>query len=368
MAIPSPTVPFLDLGRAVTECRGELDAAYTRVLDSGWFLLGDECRSFEADFASACTVDHAVAVSTGLDALILSLRALGIGRGDEVIVPGFTFIATWLAVSAVGATLVPVDVDETYNMDPALVESALTQRTRAIIPVHLQGRVADMGPLMSIARDHQLAVVEDAAQAHLARREGRTAGSIGTIAGFSFYPGKNLGALGDGGAVTTNDPELAARVRSLRNYGSVTKYVHTDQGVNSRLDELQCAFLRTRLKVLADWNSRRSSVADRYLAGLANSNCRLPVVEPDIHHVWHVFAIRVANRDQVQRDLADQGIETLIHYPTPPHLTGAYSEFSGMSLPVTERLASETLSLPIGPHMTAGEVDRVITAVLNALT
>lgn len=357
-------VPFLDLSAAVVECRDDFDDAYRRVLDSGWFLLGEEASAFEREFAAATGVEHAIVVSTGLDALVLALRAMDIGEGDEVIVPGFTFVATWLAVSAAGATPVPVDVDDaTCNLDPALIEAAITSRTKAIMPVHLQGRPAAMAAIADIAKRHGLGIIEDAAQAHLARRDGVPAGSFGDAAGFSFYPGKNLGALGDGGAVTTNDASLAARVRSLRNYGSVVKYVHDEKGVNSRLDELQCAFLRVRLERLAEWNARRARIAARYLEALADLELRLPAVEAGVDHAWHVFAIRVADRDRVQASLGDLGVQTLIHYPTPPHRTAAYAELGGADLPVADAICRETLSLPIGPHLSDGQVEAVVAAV-----
>lgn len=362
-------VPFLDLNAAVAEHRDELDAAYHRVLDSGWFLLGTETDAFEREFAQACGVEHAVVVSTGLDALVLSLRALDVGPGDEVIVPGFTFIATWLAVTATGARPVPVDVDDvTCNLDPDLVEAAVSPRTRAIVPVHLQGRPAAMSRILEIADRHHLFVVEDAAQAHLARSGGELVGGLGHAGAFSFYPGKNLGALGDGGAVTTHDPEVAERLRMLRNYGSRIKYVHDVPGVNSRLDELQCAFLRARLRALARWNDRRREIAGHYLTRLADCDLRLPAQEADIDHVWHVFAIRVADRTRVADQLAACGVQTLIHYPTAPHQTGAYAEFAEISLPVTEAICRQTLSLPIGPHLSWEHIEHVVASVRAVTT
>ena len=363
------SVPFLDLRAAVAECREGFDEAYRRVLGSGWFLLGEETAAFERDFAAAAGVAHAIVVSTGLDALVLALRAMDIGPGDEVIVPGYTFIATWLAVTAAGATPVPVDVDDaTNNLDPALVEAAITSRTRAIMPVHLQGRPAAMMELREVGRRYDLRIVEDAAQAHLARRDGQLVGSLGDAAGFSFYPGKNLGALGDGGAVTTNDPGIAERLRSLRNYGSVQKYVHDEKGVNSRLDELQCAFLRVRLERLPEWNARRVRIANRYLEAFADLNVQLPAIEPNVDHAWHVFAIRVAERERVQAALTARGVQTLIHYPMAPHQTRAYSELADASLPVAEAICLQTLSLPIGPHMSDAQVEHVVDAVRIAVS
>jgi dTDP-4-amino-4,6-dideoxygalactose transaminase len=288
---------------------------------------------------------------------------MGIGPGDEVIVPGFTFIASWLAVTAVGATPVPVDVDETCNIDVRLVEAAITERTTVIMPVHLQGQLADMDAIGEIARRHGLRVLEDSAQAHLARRGSHLAGSCGDAAAFSFYPGKNLGALGDGGAVTTDDDELAAELRALRNYGSTRKYVHDVPGVNSRLDELQCAFLRARLRRLPEWNRRRSAIAEHYRTAFADGAFALPVVAADSEHVWHVFAIRSPERDRIAQELLDAGIHTIVHYPTPPHRAGAYAEFAECELPVTDAICRETLSLPIGPHMTDEQVEYVVEHV-----
>lgn len=358
-------VPFLDLSASIRDCRDDLQQAFDRVLDSGWFVLGPETEQFESDFALACTANHAVGVGNGLDALVLGLRALGVGDGDEVIVPGHTFIATWLAVTAVGARPVPVDVlAGTANIDAEQIESAISDRTACIMPVHLYGQMADMTAIMKLARKHGLAVIEDAAQAHLAQFCGRTAGSIGDIAAFSFYPGKNLGALGDGGAVVTNSPRLAETVKSLRNYGSHIKYQHSLRGVNSRLDELQAAFLGVRLARLNQWTARRREIAAAYQSAFADLDLRLPAVDAHAEPVWHLYVVRSKRRQDFMAALADRGISTLIHYPTPPHLSGAFIEDFGTSqLPVTERMSSEIVSLPIGPHMDKYEIEKVIESV-----
>ena len=360
-------VLFLELAPAHAELRAELDAAYHRVMDSGWYLLGAELQQFESEFASYCGATHCVGVANGLDALHLILRAYRIGPGDEVIVPSNTYIATWLAVSYAGATPVPVEPDpRTYNLDPARIEQAITPRTRAIMPVHLYGQPADVDALLAVARAHKLKVIEDAAQSHGARYKGRRAGSLADAAGVSFYPSKNLGALGDGGAVTTNDPDLAQRLRALRNYGSLQKYDHACLGFNSRLDELQAAFLRVKLSKLDEWNARRRSLACRYwneLTGLPA--LQLPFVPEYAEPVWHIFAVRHPRRDALQSSLAAAGIGTLIHYPIPPHLSGAYSRsgFKPRDFPIAEEIASTELSLPLGPHLSPQQQDSVIEAL-----
>jgi dTDP-4-amino-4,6-dideoxygalactose transaminase len=349
-------VPFLDLGATYAELQTELDAAWRRVMESGWYILGKEVDAFEAEFAAYCGVGHCVGVANGLDALHLVLRAWDIGPGDEVIVPSNTYIATWLAVTYAGATPVPVEpLDDTFNIDPERIAAAITQRTRAIVPVHLYGQPADMNPIMAIARRHGLKVLEDAAQAHGARYHGRSAGSLGDAAGFSFYPGKNLGAFGDGGAVTTDDPALAARVRLLRNYGSSVKYVNDAAGFNSRLDELQAALLRVKLRRLDEWNRRRARAADWYMSELPlrHPDLRLPVVPKWTEPSWHLFVVRTRDRGALQGALATRGVGTLIHYPIPPHLQQAYTGlgFGAGSCPIAEAMAGEVLSLPMGPHL-----------------
>jgi dTDP-4-amino-4,6-dideoxygalactose transaminase len=360
-------VPYLALTPAYAELRDELDVAYRRVMESGRYILGAEVDSFERAFASYCDANHCVGVANGLDALHLILRAYGIGQGDEVIVPANTYIATWLAVSHAGAKPIPVEPDlRTYNLDPRRLRDAITARTRAIITVHLYGQPADMDPILAIAREHGLKVVEDAAQAHGARYRGRRTGTLADAAGFSFYPGKNLGALGDAGAIVTNDDALADRVRMLRNYGSRVKYDNELKGFNSRLDPLQAAFLQVKLAHLDEWNRRRRILADRYLEELADvPDLILPVVPDWADPAWHLFVIRHPRRDQLQKHLTRAGIGTLIHYPVPPHLSGAYAEdgWRAGDLPITEESAKTVLSLPLGPHLTADGVADAIRAV-----
>lgn len=358
-------IPFLDLRAAYLELQSEIDAAVARVLDSGWYILGPEVEAFEAEWADYCEAEAAVGVANGLDALTLSLRALEIGPGDEVIVPSNTYIATWLAVSAVGATPVPVEPDPTtHTLDPAAVATALTSRTRALLPVHLYGHPADLDPLLDLARSHGLAVVEDAAQAHGARYKGRRIGAHGDLVCWSFYPGKNLGALGDAGAVTTNRPDLAKRLRLLRNYGSREKYVNEIPGSNSRLDPLQAAVLRVKLAHLDDWTARRRALAAAYDAGLAGSGLVLPQAADWAEPVWHLYVVRSRRRDALQQSLAEAGIATLIHYPIPPHRQQAYANLSlRHPLPLAEQLASEVLSLPMGPHLAEEAVGEVVQAI-----
>jgi dTDP-3-amino-3,4,6-trideoxy-alpha-D-glucose transaminase len=356
------SVPFLDLAAPYRELHDELDAATQRVLASGWYLLGPEIEAFEAEFAAYCGAAHCVGVGSGLDAIELVLRALDIGPGDEVIVPAHTFIATWLAVAATGATPVAVEPDiRSYNIEPAAIEAAITPRTRAIVPVHLYGHPADLDAIDAIARRHGLPVIEDAAQAHGARYRGERIGSR-FAATFSFYPAKNLGALGDGGAVVTNDAGIAARVRLLRNYGSTIKYHHEIKGTNSRLDEIQAAVLRVKLARLDSWNARRTVVAQRYLTELPDT-VELPAVCSWAEPVWHLFVVRHVHRDRLRDHLTAAGVGTLIHYPIAPHMSAAFADSKTGPLPRTEQLAGEVLSLPIGPHLSGGQVDEVIAAV-----
>ncbi len=364
-------IPFLDLQAINWRHRDELHAALDRVLDSGWFILGNETQRFETEFAAFCGTRHAIGVGNGLDALTLVLRAWNIGPGDEVLVPSNTFIATWLAVSSVGARPVPVEPDpSSYNMAAEGIERALTPRTRAIVPVHLYGQMADMEAIMAIARRHGLKVLEDAAQAHGASLNGHLAGSFGDAAAFSFYPGKNLGALGDGGAVTTSDDDLARRLRSLRSYGSPIKYQHDEPGVNSRLDELQSAFLRVKLRDLLADNAHRTSIADRYRERLAQvPGVVLPQVVPKSSPSWHLFVIQCDARDRVASALAERGVQTIVHYPIAPHLQKAYAglRIAEHTLPVAESLHRRVLSLPIGPTMSQEEADRVAEAVAEVI-
>lgn len=357
-------IPFLDLKAPYSELKEEFDSAYRRVMESGWYILGQEVEAFEQEFASYCSVKHCIGVGNGLEALHLILCALGIGPGDEVIVPANTFIATWLAVSYAGATPIPVEPDEkTYNIDPERIEKAISKKTRAILPVHLYGQPADMDPINEIAKRHGLKVIEDAAQAHGSLCKRRKVGSLGDAAGFSFYPGKNLGAIGDGGAVVTNDDLIADKVRVLRNYGSRIKYHNETKGFNSRLDELQAAFLRVKLKKLNEWNKKRQRAADIYSHSLKDvSTLKLPYVPDWAAPVWHLYVIRHDNRDFLQRDLAEKGIGTLIHYPVPPHLSTAYFEkgWQTGSFPITEELSKSVLSLPIGPHLSDSQLDAIV--------
>ena len=358
-------IPFLDLKGQHNEIQSELDAAYRRVMASNSFILGEEVAAFEREFAEYCDVKYCIGVGNGLDALHLILRAYDIGPGDEVIVPANTYIATWLAVSYAGATPVPVEPDEkTYNIDPTKIEAAITKKTKAILPVHLYGQPADMDSIRKIAARFQLKVIEDSAQAHGARYKGKRVGGLGVASGFSFYPVKNLGAFGDGGAVTTNDPIITEKVRSLRNYGSPKKYLHEVKGFNSRLDELQAAFLRVKLQYLDDWNERRRKIANLYLEELSSSGyLTLPQVPSWAEPVWHLFVVLTPERDGLQKHLSDCGIQTLIHYPVPPHRQSAYQELSRLDLSVSERIHREVLSLPMSPVMSDGDADNVVKAV-----
>ncbi len=366
-------VPFLELKPAYDELREELDAAYHRVMDSGWYLLGAELEAFESEYASYCQTTHCVGVANGLDALHLALQACDIGPGDEVIVPSHTFIATWLAVTHAGATPVPVEPNiQTYNIDPNRIEQAITSRTKAIIPVHLYGQPADMDSIMELANRYDLMVVEDAAQAQGARYKGRRVGCIGHIAAHSFYPGKNLGAFADGGAVTTNDPQIGERIRTLRNYGSKVKYQNEVPGYNSRLEEIQAAFLRVKLKYLDEWNDRRKQIAKTYLTEFssltsAHSPLTLPVVPDWADPVWHLFVVRHPLRDELQKRLSSHGIGTLIHYPVAIHRSQAYADFSDFCLPLAEQLAGSVLSLPIGPQLGEQAVQQVVGKILEVV-
>lgn len=363
-------IPFLDLHATYAELKDELDAAYHEVMDSGWYLLGAQLEAFEHEFAAYVGAKHCIGMGNGLDALHLSLLAIGIKPGDEVIVPSNTYIATWLAATYAGATPVPVEPDpSTYNIDPNNIEAAITPRTRAIIPVHLYGQPADMDPILSIARAYNLRVLEDAAQAHGALYKSRRVGTLGDVAGWSFYPGKNLGAFGDGGAVTTNDDELAERLRMLRNYGSRVKYVNELQGFNSRLDEIQAAMLRVKLRYLDEWNARRRAVAAMYLEALQGTSLVLPAVPQWADPVWHLFVVRSQRRDSLQQQLQQAGVGTLIHYPIPPHMQAAYQELNicAGSLPIAEAIHREVLSLPMGPHLSEKQASEAIDAIHTLL-
>ena len=360
-------IPFLDLTSPYLELKPELDEAIDRVAASGWYIGGPEVEQFEEDYARYCGAAHAIGVANGLDALHLALRAMDVEPGDEVIVPSNTYIATWLAVSQCGATPVPVEPDAcTYNIDPALIEAAITPRTKVILPVHLYGQPANMDEILAIARKHGLRVLEDGAQAHGARYKGQRLGAHSDAVGWSFYPGKNLGAMGDGGAVTTNDAQLADRIRVLRNYGSREKYVNEVQGYNSRLDPLQAAILRVKLAHLDEWNARRSAVAERYRQSLGGCGLTLPYVPDWAEPVWHLYVVQHPQRDALQKALDAAGVGTLIHYPIPPHQQQAYVPvgWGQGAFPMAEGMAGLVLSLPMGPHLSTDH-EGLVTAAVN---
>jgi dTDP-4-amino-4,6-dideoxygalactose transaminase len=347
-------IAFLSLHDAYLELKVEIDTAIQRVLDGGWYIAGPEVEAFETEWAEYCGAKHAVGVANGLDALVLALRALGVGKGDEVIVPSHTFIATWLAVSSVGAIPVPVDPEPgTYTIDPSGIARAITARTRAIIPVHLYGHPADLNPILALAREHGLFVVEDAAQSHGARYHGKRIGAHGDIVCWSFYPGKNLGAMGDAGAITTDNADLAQSIRLLGNYGSSRKYVHAMQGVNSRLDPIQAAVLRAKLRHLDAWTDRRKSLADGYSVALEDLGLVLPQVAAYADHVWHLYVVQTDRREALMEQLAKAGIGSLIHYPIPPHMQEAYGHLGipADGFPRARQLATNVLSLPMGPQV-----------------
>lgn len=364
------SVPFLDLKAAHSELEAEVERQVIAVLRSGTFVGGEQVAAFESEWAEFTESSHCVGVGNGFDALTLALIAAGVGPGDEVIVPAHTFIATWLSVSASGAELVPVDVEPgSHLMDVAGVHRALGPRTRAIIPVHLYGDPVDLDPLLELAAEKEILVIEDAAQAHGASYRGRRIGSHGHVAAWSFYPGKNLGAAGDAGAITTTDAALAERVRMISNYGSMEKYVHRERGVNSRLDPVQAAVLRVKLRHLEEWNARRSAIAELYRSSIPPNNLMRPPVESGLS-AHHLMVIRCRERDRVRAELATAGIETGIHYPTPPDKQGAYrqlAEARGWNLAASEQLADAVLSLPMGPHLMREHAERVLEVLLPLL-
>jgi dTDP-4-amino-4,6-dideoxygalactose transaminase len=368
-----PRIPFLDLQAINARQADDLRAAFDRVLRSGWYVMGEELEAFEREFAAYCGVAHCVGVGNGLDALHLMLLAEDVGPGDEVIVPSNTFIATWLAVSQAGAKPVPVEPDpSTHNLDPGRIEAAITPRTRAVLAVHLYGQTCEMDAIRAVARSHGLKVYEDAAQAHGARYLGRRAGALGHAAAFSFYPGKNLGALGDAGAVVTDDAALATRLRQWRNYGARVKYHHDLPGRNSRLDEMQAALLRVKLRTLDADNAHRARLARIYQQELADLPLVLPHVPEGHEPVWHLYVVRTARRNEVLERLRRAGVEASVHYPVAPHLQPAYAGLGlpAGSLPVAEQLQEEVLSLPMGPHLTEADVVaacRVLREVLASL-
>lgn len=363
-------IKFLDLYSINQAHKEELKEAFERVLDSGWFIMGNELKQFENDFAAYCGTKHAIGVANGLDALILIIRAykeLGLfNEGDEILVASNTYIASILAISA--NNLVPVLVEpdlNTYNIDPSLVEAKISTKTVAILPVHLYGQLCDMTVINAIAKKHNLKVIEDCAQSHGAQYNGKLAGNWSDAAGFSFYPGKNLGALGDAGAVTTNDDELASALRALLNYGSHIKYQNLYKGINSRLDELQAALLGVKLKTLEQETAVKRAIANRYLNEIKNPKIILPEVKHQDAHVWHLFVIRTADRGDLQRYLNENEIQTVIHYPIPPHKQEAYKEWNGLSYPISEQIHAEVLSLPISSVMPVQEVSKVIEILNN---
>lgn len=355
-------IPFLDLKVPHVELRSEINEAVTRVLDSGWYILGPEVEAFEVEYAAYCGASHCIGVGNGLDALHLALRAMDVGPGDEVVVPSNTYIATWLAVSQCGATPVPVEpVEATFNIDPALIEGAITSRTKVILPVHLYGQPADLDPILTIAKKHGLKVLEDAAQAHGARYKNKRIGGHGDAVAWSFYPGKNLGAIGDGGAVTTDNSEIADRIRVLRNYGSRVKYVNELQGFNSRLDPIQAAVLRVKLAHLEEWNARRLVLAEEYASALNGAGLVLPIVPTWADSVWHLYVVRTGLREALRQHLTDRGVGTLIHYPIPPLSQHAYESlpYEPSEYPISASLANEVLSLPMGPHLDVADVCQI---------
>lgn len=376
-------IPFLDVSKSYSEIKPEIDEAIQGVLDSGMYILGEQNFLFEQEYAKYIGTKHCIGISNGLDALFLVLKAWGIGEGDEVIVPSNTYIATWLAVSYSGAKPVLVEPDiKTFNIDPDLIESAISGKTKAIIPVHLYGMPADMTPIMDIANKYNIKVLEDAAQAHGADYNGKKCGSLGNAAAFSFYPGKNLGAFGDGGAITTDDYELADKVRTLANYGSKLKYYNDSKGYNCRLDEIQAAILRVKLKYLDNWNKRRHQLAMSY-STISNYNIRLPYqdlecnrYEDVISYVlplsganvipcWHQYVIQSKTRDTLAQNLKSVDIETMIHYPVPPHKQKAYMEYNRMNFPIADKVANVCLSLPISPFHDLEDIERITSTITD---
>ena len=364
-------IPFLDLKATYIELKDELDEAISRTLNSGWYILGEETLHFERDFATYTGTKHCIGISNGLDALSISLRALGVNPKDEVIVPSNTYIATWLAVTHIGAIPIPIEPNpDTYTIDPYLIESAITDKTKVILPVHLYGQTADMDPIQAIAKKYNLKILEDAAQSHGAKYKFKSAGGLGDAAAWSFYPGKNLGAFSDAGAITTNNDQIASQARKLRNYGSQVKYLNEIKGVNGRIDELQSALLQVKLKYLDLWNERRTIQAMRYSKAFAHLPIKLPLVPSYTNPVWHLYVIQTEQRDYIQQKLKESGIETLIHYPIPPHEQIAYSDlkFQPSDFPLAQTMAKKVLSLPIGPHLTEENQDFIIDMIYKAFS
>jgi len=359
-------IPFLNLSAAYNELENELETAILRVSRSGRFILGEELCLFENEFSAYLGVNYCAGVGNGLDAIKIALLAVGVRPGDEVIVPAHTFIATWLAVSEIGAKPVPVEPNSrTFNIDPKLISKAITSKTKAILPVHLYGQPAELGSILNIASQYNLKVVEDAAQAQGSSYNGVKIGSHSDAVAWSFYPGKNLGALGDGGAVSTNSIEVSESIRKIRNYGSSVKYKHEILGINSRLDEIQAAVLRVKLKYLTSWNKRRAYIADYYQSNINTNDVELPNVIDGVIPAWHLYVIKLARRNELLDFLKNNNCESIIHYPTPPHLQNCYKEYSRLSLPITEKISQSVLSLPISPHHQLDEIDHICQLINN---
>lgn len=356
-------VEFAKFDKMHDEIKQELQDAIMDVVDSNWFISGKKNQEFEKNFAKYCGTKYCVGCGNGLDGLTLALRAMEVTKDDEVIIPSHTFIATALAVSNIGAKPIFVEVKEDYTIDSELIEEKITEKTKAIIAVHLYGQCADMDPINEIAKKYNLYVLEDAAQAHGATYKGRKAGSLGDAAEFSFYPGKNLGAMGDGGCITTNNEQIAEKIKTLKNYGSIKKYCHVEKGINSRLDEMQAAILNVKLNQLDKWNNFRCEVAQKYLNGIKNEKVILPKVSENNTHVWHVFVVRVQNRKEFQDYLESNGIHSLIHYPTAIHKQEAYREYSNLELPVAENYAETVISLPMYYGISEEEIQHVIDVI-----
>lgn len=357
-------VKFLDLHK-INECfRSEIDGRIKQILDSGWYLLGEQDKTFETDFAKFCGTKHCIGCANGLDALNLIIRGFGFGQGDEIIVPANTYIASILAISENGCTPVLVEPDiNTYNINPNLIEEKITDKTKAIMVVHLYGQAVQMDKIWELAKKYNLKVIEDSAQAHGALYKGKRTGNLSDASGFSFYPGKNLGCLGDGGCITTNDDELAGKIRAIANYGSHKKYCHIYKGINSRLDEIQAAVLDVKLPHLDDDNNRRREIAKYYRENIKNPKIILPQTYDEKAHVWHVFAVRTKNRNEFQDYLKQNDIQTLIHYPTPPHKQDAYKEWNNLSYPISEEIHNTIISIPVSPVMTDTEIKRVVEVI-----
>lgn len=357
-------IKFLDLKKINNRYREEIDSRIKNILDKGWYLQGEENENFTKNFANFCGTKFALGVANGLDALNLIIKAYGFGNGDEIIVPANTYIATILAISENGCIPILVEPDiKTYNINPDSIEEKITSKTKAIMVVHLYGQAVQMEKIWKIAKKYNLKIIEDSAQAHGAIYQENHTGNLGDASGFSFYPGKNLGCIGDGGAVTTNDEELFNKIKAIANYGSDRKYHHIYKGVNSRLDEIQAAVLDIKLKHLDSDNNKRREISKYYRENIKNSKIILPETYDEKSHVWHIFAVRTQNRDEFQKYLTEKGIQTIIHYPTPPHKQGAYKEWNNLSFPITEEIHNTILSLPISPVMTDSEIEKVVEVV-----